>query len=75
MKTYEQALKSASRAGAGKSLGIDHLAQTAYVLCRLHPGCSPKMIYDGAVKMGLSAQQLQKLANESPTKFGDLMFS
>ncbi len=72
--TYKQALAE------GKRVGVSHASEPIFIaqLCEtfkcLHPGAKPELVYNGAIKKGLTAKQLAKLANESPTEYGDLMF-
>lgn len=74
MKTYESALKSARKVGASHAQGDDHVAQMVETLCRIHPGCNPKLVYEGAIRKSLSVKELAKLANTDLFGFGDLMF-
>jgi len=69
--SYEDALKAAKKAGASKAEGLPLLAQTIWALAQVHRGINPKMVYDGAVKKGLSAAEVRKL---KPVALGDLMF-
>lgn len=74
MKTYEAALKSARKVGAARAQGDDHVAQMVDTLCRIHPSCNPRLVYEGAIKKGLSVKVLATLANTDPLGFSDLMF-
>lgn len=74
MKTFKQALQEAKKVGAAKAQGEAHIAQLAHTLCIGHPGCNPEMIYNGALKLNLSAKALMRMASEDPAGFGDLMF-
>jgi hypothetical protein len=40
----------------------------------IHPGVNAEMIYNGALKVGLTPKQVAALANDNPIAFGDLMF-
>ena len=74
MKTFKQALKDGNKVGAANSQGLDQMAQMIDTLCKIHVGCNPKMIYEGAIKKGLTVRELTNLANHDPVAFGDLMF-
>lgn len=69
--SYEDALKTAKKVGASKAEGLPLLAQTIWTLSQVHRGINPKMVYDGALKKGLSAAEVRKLG---PFDLGDLMF-
>jgi predicted RNA methylase/ribosomal protein S18 acetylase RimI-like enzyme len=56
--SYERAL-SAAQGKIGSVQGDPHLAITAQTLSQAHPGISPKMLYDGAKALGLSAGDLR----------------
>jgi hypothetical protein len=67
---YEQALQEARRVGAGKCGGLALLAQTCETLARVH-AISPRLVFEGAMKQGLDAEQVRKL---DAVSLGDLMF-
>jgi hypothetical protein len=68
--TYEQALKEARRAGAGRCEGVVLLALTCEVLSHAH-AVNPRLVFEGARKKGLDAKQVRNL---DPVGLGDLMF-
>lgn len=72
--TYEKALEQSSKVGASKCQGPALIAMTCEVLSRAHPGISPKLLYDGAIKAGKTSRDLLKLSEESPAALADLMF-
>lgn len=74
MTTYEKALEKSSRVGASKCQGPALIAMTCETLGRAHPGLSPKLLYDGAIKSRLTSAQLLKMSEENPASLGDLMF-
>ena len=68
--TYEEALKESSRVGASKGAGLVFLAQTVKALSYVH-AINPKLVYDGAVKKALTANQVEMLyldLNNNPQK-------
>lgn len=68
--TYERALEAAKNIGASKVKGLPHLAVTIEALALAH-AINPKLVYEGAVKQGLTASQVRKL---DAVALGDLMF-
>lgn len=68
--TYQQALTEAERVGASKAQGLPLLAITLWTLSLFH-AINPELAYAGAVKQGLTAEQVRKLG---PVELGDLMF-
>ena len=68
--TYEQALKESKKVGASKAEGLPLLAMTVATLAHVH-AINPKLVYEGAIKKGLSADQVRRL---DPISLGDLMF-
>jgi hypothetical protein len=71
--TYQQALKKAEQVGASKAEGKAHLAQMCRTLAYVH-AVNPALVYEGAVKQGMDAKALVKLADADPVALGDLMF-
>lgn len=69
--TYHEALKAAKEIGASKAEGLPLLAMTIKTLGLVH-AISPRLVYEGAVRHGLSAADVRKLDS---VKFGELMFS
>lgn len=74
MKSYKQALKDAYKVGVSKAEPNDFMATMVETWCKVHIGCNPELVYKGAIKKGLTAQQISFLATKDPAKFGDLMF-
>jgi hypothetical protein len=71
--TYRQALKTAETVGASKAQAEAHLAQICRTLASVH-AINPALVYEGAIKQGLDARALVKLADADPVGLGDLMF-
>jgi len=67
---YLTALAEAQRVGASKANGLPLLAMTISTLAHVH-AINPKLVYDAAVRRGLTAEKVRKL---DPTSLGDLMF-
>lgn len=72
--TYKEALAEGKRVGASKCSPTAHLAQICETLRFVVPGASPELVFNGAMKQGLNAAQVAKLANDNPIAYGDLMF-
>ncbi len=71
--TYDQALESERKSGANKANPQALLAGICKMLAVVH--CvSPKLLYEGAMKKGLTANGVAKLANDDPVALGNLMF-
>jgi hypothetical protein len=68
--TYAEALKAAQESGASKAEGVPLLAITVASLALDH-AISPRLVFEGAMRHGLTAAQVGKLA---PVALGDLMF-
>jgi hypothetical protein len=66
--TFEQAVKSKSQAD------IVQIAKLLQSLQAAHPGLSPKMAYDGAVKQGLTYDAFRKMVGD-PVALSNLMFA
>lgn len=71
---YEVALDRARAVGAARANGLPLLAQTCSVLSLAH-AVNPAMLYDGARKMGLSADKLVKLVAENVGEFAFVQFA
>jgi hypothetical protein len=71
--TYQQALKKCWKVGASKAEGKPFLAMVCQTLASIH-AINPKLVYEGAVKQGIDAKALVKLADTDPVALGDLMF-
>lgn len=68
--TYAEALKAANKVGASKAEGLPLLALTIKALAVAH-AISPRLVYEGAVRKGLSAAEVRTL---DPVSLGNLMF-
>lgn len=71
--TYRQALQRADKIGAGKADGKPLLAMCCRSLAAVH-AINPALVFDGAVKQGIDAKALMRLADAAPAALGDLMF-
>ena len=71
--TYQQALKKAGAVGASKADGKALLAMLCNTLASIH-AINPGLVFEGAVKQGIDARALVKLADANPVALGDLMF-
>jgi hypothetical protein len=71
--TYQQALKKAEKDGASKAEGMALLAQICRTLAHVH-AINPALVFQGAIKQGIDAKALVKLADADPVALGDLMF-
>lgn len=71
--TYQQALQRAEKAGASNAQGKALLAMICCSLASVH-AINAALVYEGAVKQGIDAKALMKLANADPVALGDLMF-
>lgn len=71
--TFNQALKQAEKIGASKAEGKALLAMLCQTLASIH-AISPALVYAGAIKEGIDAKALVKLADADPVALGDLMF-
>ena len=69
--TYESALEASKKVGASKAEGLPLLALTVATLAAVH-AINPRLAYEGAVKLRLTASQVRKLP---PSGLGDLMFA
>lgn len=68
--TYHEALERAKKIGASKAEGLSLLAITVASLALVH-AISPRLVYEGAMRHGLSAADVRRL---DPVALGDLMF-
>jgi hypothetical protein len=71
--TYKQALHRAEKIGANKADGEPLLAMLCRTLAAVH-AINPALVFEGAVKQGIDAKTLMKLAATDPVALGDLMF-
>lgn len=71
--TYTQALQAGKKVGASKAEGEVLLAMLCQTYACIH-AINPALIYAGAVKQGIDAKTLEKLAATDPVGLGDLMF-
>jgi hypothetical protein len=71
--TYQQALKTAEQVGASKVEGKALLAMLCRSLACIH-AINPALVFQGAIKQGLDARALVKLADTDAVALGDLMF-
>jgi hypothetical protein len=69
--SYEKALAEADKIGANKATGLAYLAQVCSVIQGRAGAVSPKLVYDGAKKKGVSGNQLAKM---KPKEIADLMW-
>lgn len=72
--TYQQALQRAEKIGASKADGKPLLAMMCRTLVAVH-AINPALVFKGAVKLGIDARALMKLADADPVALGDLMFA
>ncbi len=71
--TYKQALQAATKIGASRAEGQTLLALLCRTLASVH-AINPALVYEGAIKKGIDAKALTKLADSDPVALGDLMF-
>jgi hypothetical protein len=71
--TYNQALQKAQKIGASKAQGKALLAMVCQTLASIH-AINPALVFQGAIKQGIDARALVKLADADPVALGDLMF-
>jgi len=69
--SYDEALKAAKKVGASKAENEPLLAITIASLALVH-AINPRLAFDGAVKLRLTAAKVRKL---SGLALGDLMFA
>lgn len=69
--TYAEALELSKKVGASKAEGLPLLAMTIKTLALVH-AISPRLVYEGAMRHGMSAAQVRRL---TPVALGNLMFS
>jgi hypothetical protein len=68
--TYTDALNESRRVGAAHAAGLPLLALTIRCFAAAYP-INAKLAYTGAVKLGLTAEQVRKMDSVA---VGDLMF-
>lgn len=71
--TYKQALQAATKVGASRAEGQTLLALLCRTFACIH-AINPALVYEGAIKKGIDAKALTKLADSDPVALGDLMF-
>ena len=69
--TFDNALKQSLKAGARNAEGLPYLAMVCQTLSQVH-AITPGLVYAGAVKQGLTGNELRKL---DPVALGNLMFA
>lgn len=67
---YDEALRASRKAGASRAKGLAYLAMVCQTLAQAH-AISPSLTYEGAVKQGLSGDDVRKL---NPIALCNLMF-
>jgi hypothetical protein len=70
---YQQALKTAQKTRAANAQGEVLLAMLCQSLACIH-AIKPALVFQGAIKQGIDAKALMKLADADPVALGDLMF-
>ena len=71
--SYNQALMRGKQSGAGRAGDEEFLAMLCESLASLH-AINPAMVFEGAQKRGLTANEVATLAEHNPAALGDLMF-
>ena len=69
--TFNHALKLSLKAGARNAEGLPYLAMVRQTLSHVH-AINPALVYAGAVKQGLTGNDIRKL---DPVTLGNLMFA
>lgn len=73
--TYEAALTEANQVGSSHASDAGLMAQLCDSSLQLLVGAaSPKLVWEGAQKKGMSAADLMALANSNPLAVHDLMW-
>jgi len=75
MKTYEEFLKSGKKAGAAHCSETELLAWICSGLQLTCGAVSPKLVFEGARKKGLTAIDIAKLVHDSPLEIEELMWA
>ena len=73
--TYQQALSEAEETGLSQC--SDAAAMAAFCKAEIQIFCgavSPRLVWEGAQKKGLTFQELAELANDNPSKVNELMW-
>lgn len=73
--TYERALEEARLVGVG--VCSDKAAMAAFCDSLIQIMCgavSPKLVWEGAIKSGMTGIELHRLAGEKPAAVADLMW-
>ena len=68
---YKDALKESDRVGASKAEGLPLLASFCSLSQHTAGAVSPELVYEGAVKKGLTPDQYRKL---KPAEIAELMW-
>lgn len=75
MSTYQEALTAARKVGAAQASDEGVMAQFCDSSLQLLVGAvSPRLVWEGARKRGLTALQLARLASSNPVAVHDLMW-
>lgn len=73
--TYQTALTRARKVGASRAVDSGVMALFCDSTLQILVGAaSPKLVWEGAQKQGLTALQLAELANRDPAAVHDLMW-
>jgi len=72
--TYEAALKSGHKKGAAHCNDTEMLAWFCSGLQLTCGAISPKLVFEGAQKKGLTAREVAKLAHNDPMAIEELMW-
>jgi hypothetical protein len=62
-KAYADALRDGHKVGAANAEGLDMLALWCEILPTLIPAASPKLVYEGAAKKGLTYREVAHLSD------------
>lgn len=76
MTTYNQALAAGREKGASKA--SDSEAMALFLESSIQTICgavSPELVWDGAMKTGLTFREVGKLASSNPHAIADLMWA
>lgn len=73
--SYEDVLTEANRVGSSRASDAGLMAQLcANVLQTLVGAVSPKLVWEGAQKQGLTSQDLMRMARDEPRAVHNLMW-
>jgi len=74
-KTFEETLVSAKKTGASRCSDAELLALFCNTSLQILCGAvSPKLVFEGAQKKGLSAKEVLQMAKDNPQAVADLMW-